>query len=136
MIINYPANECWIWIFCYIYRRVAQKTAISVKNSMTEGKRKLEWRRVKKYIIFLLILFIPDPTIVKETFSRIFVNINIQIPFKKSAHAHNVFFGFGFCALLERRVDEIGNRKSKIILYLPHPSFARYHRIFNFFGPP
>ena len=55
---------------------------------------------------------------------------------KKSTHAHNVFFGFGFCALLERRVDEIKNSKSKIILQLPHSSFARYHRIFNFFGPP
>ena len=32
------------------------------------------------------------------------------------APPHNVFFGFGFCALLERRVDEIKNSKSKIIL--------------------
>ena len=53
-----------------------------------------------------------------------------------SAHAHNVFFGFGFCALLERRVDEIKNSKNKIILQLPHTSFARYHRIFIFLGHP
>ena len=35
---------------------------------------------------------------------------------KKSAHVHNVFFGFGFLALLARIVDEIENSKSKIIL--------------------
>ena len=50
---------------------------------------------------------------------------------KKSAHAHNVFFGFDFCASLERQVDEIKNSKSEIILKLPHPLFAPYHRIFN-----
>ena len=44
---------------------------------------------------------------------------------KKSAHAHNVFFGFGFWASL---VDEIKNIKST--------TFARYHRILNFLGHP
>ena len=36
------------------------------------------------------------------------------------------FFGLGFCALLERRVDEIKNSKSKIIIYiyLIHHLFA------------
>ena len=29
-----------------------KKPDISVKNFMTEGKRKLEWRRVRKYIRF------------------------------------------------------------------------------------
>ena len=37
-------------------------------------------------------------------------------PYNKSAHAHIVFYGFGFWALLERRVDEIKNSKSKLIL--------------------
>ena len=50
-----------------MYNRVAWKTAISVKNSMTEGKRKLEWRRVRKYIRFL-ILFIPRSSNCKKPF--------------------------------------------------------------------
>ena len=37
---------------------------------------------------------------------------------------------------LERRVDEIKNSTNKIISQLPHPTFARYNRIFSFFGPP
>ena len=40
---------------------------------------------------------------------------------KKSAHAHNVFFGLGFWASLERRVDEIKNSKVKSFYnYLTH----------------
>ena len=56
--------------------------------------------------------------------------------FEKHSFWFYFFFGFSFCALLGRIVDEIDNSLSKIILLLPHPSFARYHRIFNFFGPP
>ena len=41
---------------------------------------------------------------------------------------------FGFWALLGRIIDEIKNSKRKIILKLPHPSFAPDHRIFNFWG--
>ena len=55
---------------------------------------------------------------------------------KKFAHAHNIFFGFWFFCILERSVDEIKNGKSKIILKLPHPVFARYHRIFIFLDHP
>ena len=47
--------------------RVAQQTFISVKNSMTEGKRKLEWCRFRKYIRFL-ILFIPRSSNCKKPF--------------------------------------------------------------------
>ena len=50
-----------------MYIRVSQKTVFSVKNSMTEGKRKLEWRRVRKYIRFL-ILFIPRSSNCKKPF--------------------------------------------------------------------
>ena len=46
------------------------------------------------------------------------------------------FFGFGFWALLAPIFDEIENSKSKIILQLPHQSFARYHRILIFLGHP
>ena len=45
---------------------------------------------------------------------------------KKSAHAHNVFFRFGFRASLERKVDEIKNSKSEIILKLPHLLFLPF----------
>ena len=46
------------------------------------------------------------------------------------------YYSFGFCASLERRVDEIKNSKSEIILKLPHLLFTHYHRIFNFSGTP
>ena len=146
-----------------MYIRVSQNAPFSVKHSMTGGKRKLEWRRVRKYIRFL-ILFIPRASNCKNPFrgfseillhniSYEFTSFSIfwpkqkirkfflMIPYwlrsiKKSAHAHNVFFGFGFWALLARIVDEIENSRSKIILYLPHASFARYHRIFIFLGHP
>ena len=54
-----------------------KKTGFSVKNFMTEGKGKLEWRRVRKYIRFI-ILFIPWSSNCKKTFSRIFGNFNTQ----------------------------------------------------------
>ena len=50
---------------------------------------------------------------------------------KKTAHAHNAFFGFGFWTSLECRVDEIKNSKSDMIIKLSHLLFALYHRIFN-----
>ena len=149
---------------------VSQKTAISVKNSMTEGKRKLEWRRVRIYIyIYIYFCSSTDPTIVKKTFQRIFGNFITQnllwiyiifhvlpdqkilenkilyvsaailtdcAPLKKSAHAHNVYFGFGYCALLSVGLLKSKNSKSKIISKLPHQSFAPGHRIFDLFWIP
>ena len=60
-----------------MFIRASKRIAFSVKNSMTEGKRKLEWHRVRKYICFL-ILFIPGPGIVKIPFFRIFRNFVTQ----------------------------------------------------------
>ena len=64
----------------------------------------------------------PDPAIVK--------NLIGCAPSKK--FAHNVSFGFGLWASLERRVDEIKNSKSEITLKL----FALYYRIFILSGTP
>ena len=84
------------------------------------------------YIIFHILTQTKNPRKKHYKFQRhsLFTALNQ----KKSVHAHNVFFYFGFWASPERRVDEIKNSKSKIILWLPHPSFARYHRIFNFWA--
>ena len=50
-----------------MYIRVAQNAPFSVRHSMTGGKRKLKWRRVRKYICFL-ILFIPRSCNCKKPF--------------------------------------------------------------------
>ena len=60
-----------------VYIRVFQNAPFSVKHSMTRGKRKLEWRRVRKYIHFL-ILFIPWSSNCKKPFSQIFGNFITQ----------------------------------------------------------
>ena len=124
----------------WLYSRVSQNAHFSVKHSMTGGKRKLEWRRVRKYIRFL-ILFIPWASIFADfrkfyytTFlmnlhhfdtpknPRIFFKIifssipnTLRSTEKICAWAHCIFW-FWFWALLARIVDEIENSKSKIIL--------------------
>ena len=164
---DWPINKYFIKILHTLSYNVQctlgcpKKTAFSVKNSMAEGKRKLESRRVRKYIRFFLILFIPGSSNCKKKSCRgcsensyEFTSFSIfyptKNPRKKNVISFSVisyllrsikqnlrirttyFFGFGFCALLERRVDKIKNSESKILLKLPRPSFARYHRIFNF----
>ena len=80
-----------------------------------------------------------DPTKKSAIF---FVIIFRGIPYwlrymKKNLRVRTMyFFGFGFWALLAPIFDEIENSKSKIILQLPHQSFARYHRILIFLGHP
>ena len=116
---------------CRLYNRVSQNSPFSVKLSMTGGKRKLEWRRVRKNIRFL-ILFIPRASNYKKNpfrgFSEIFIIqhflmnlhnflyldrtkkfikknsaafLNDCGPWKKSAHAHNLFLVLVFenCSL-------------------------------------
>ena len=60
-----------------MYIRVSKNALFSVKHSMTGGKKKLEWRRVRKYIRFL-ILFSQRSSDCKKPFSRIFGNFIAQ----------------------------------------------------------
>ena len=124
-----------------IYIRVSQNAPFSVKHSMTGSKRQLEWRGVRKYIRFLIFgNFITQPFLwiyiiwPNQKICEICLynfkqhSLLTALRAKKSAHAHNVFFGFGLWALLAR-IKSFYN-------YLAHPSFAPYHRIFIFLGHP
>ena len=48
----------------------------------------------------------------------------------------NLYFGFGFWASLERKIDEIKNSYSEIIFKLPHLLFAPITEFSIFVGHP
>ena len=63
---------CWSYRLCtmYIVHEGGPKyNYFREKNSMTEGKRKLEWRRVRIYIRFFKILFISRSSNCKNLFA-------------------------------------------------------------------
>ena len=57
-----------------------------------------------------------DPTKKIRDFFYNFQRHSLTALHEKSTDAHNVFFGFGFCALRGRIDDEMESSKSKIIL--------------------
>ena len=115
----YYTSVLYVYLFLSknhrVFFRVSQNALFSVKYSMTGGKRKLEWRRVRKYIRFLILFsqrssdfrkfycttFLVnlhnfsyfDPTIKSVMFFfTIFSGIIHWLrPWKKSAHAQNAF---------------------------------------------